>query len=489
MNRDILLVLCLSGLAQLAGFGKAVLITYYFGVGALLDGYYLAQAIPAMLAGVLVGFFQTGFMPLYSAHVARGERELARELLGSALGFATVVGLSISLMVSVSAPALVAALVGSDEAAIRKPAVVALQVLASLLLLNALVDCVGLALNAHRRFAVAAAAPTVNALASSAILAAAPEWGLANLIAGTLVGVLLQLVVVLTAAYRAGIQVARGRSGQVQQILSGGGAMLPGLLLSNLGTFVPQAFAVRLGEGAVTALSLAARIHGALTQVFAIALSTVLLSHFAQAVARQDTARVAASLREGFPTVRALGIIVALWVAIAGSGFVALIFERGAFDSAATAAVAVAWLCMAVGLVPIVWGIALAKVLQAMQLGAVLSRVSALALAVLTAACAVGVALESLPIIAYGTVLSYAATAVALAGAVNGRLSLRGRTADRLPSGFGIFVVLSVVGLALSQLSAAIASTAATVLVTIAAVGFALGVAFRYLRRRGVDGS
>lgn len=487
MNRDILLVLLLSGLAQLAGFGKAVLITYYFGIGALLDGYYLAQAIPAMLAGVVVGFFQTGFMPIYSAHVARSEREAAREMLGSALRFAAILGLSISVLISVTAPTLVAALVGSDEAGIGKPAVVALQALAFLLMLNALVDCLGLALNAHRRFAVAAAAPAVNALVSSAILAAAPEWGLANLIAGTLIGVLLQLVVVVIAVYRAGIQVARGRSSQVHQILSGGSAMLPGLLLSNVATFVPQAFAVRLGEGAVTALSLAGRLHGALTQVFAIALSTVLLSHFAQALARQETARVAASLREGFPTVRALGIIVALWVAMAGSGFVALIFERGAFDSAATAAVAAAWLCMAVGLVPIVWGIALAKVLQAMQLGAVLSRISALALAVLTAACAIGVALESLPVIAYGTVLSYAATAVALAAAVNGRLSLSVRSADRLPSGFGIFVILSLAGLAVFHSASAFASTAATVLVTIAALGLAIGVALRYLRKRGVD--
>lgn len=488
MNRDILLVLLVSSLAQLAGFGKAVLITYYFGVGALLDGYYLAQAIPAMLAGVLVGFFQTGFMPLYSAHIARGEHEAARSMLGSALGLATSIGLAISLLVSVVAPGLVTALVGSDEAVIAQPAIVALRVLAFLLLLNALVDCLGLALNAHRRFVAAAAAPIVNALVSSAILAAAPEWGLVNLIAGTLIGVLLQLLVVLIAAYRDGIYVARGRSGQMQQILRGGGPMLPGLLLSNAGTFVPQAFAVRLGEGAVTTLTLAGRIHGALTQVFAIALSTVLLSHFAHAIARGETARVATSLREGFPTVLALGVIIALWVALAGTGLVALVFERGAFDSAATRAVAVAWLCMAVGLVPIVWGIALAKVLQAMQLGAVLSRVSALALAVLAAACALGVAFDSLPMIAYGTVLSYAATAVALAAAVNGRLSLSGRTGERLPSGFGIFVVLSIVGLALSQVAFVFASTAATVIVTVAALAIAVGTASRYLRSRGVIG-
>jgi len=487
VNRDILQVLVLSSLAQLAGFGKAVLITYYFGVGALLDGYYLAQAIPAMLAGVLVGFFQTGFTPLYSAHLARGEHDEAAALLGTAVLLAAGVGLAVSTLISALAPTLVAAL-ASDGAAIAAPAVTALQALSFLLLLNALVDCIGLALNAHHRFAAAAAAPIVNALSASAILAAAPEWGLTNLIVGTLSGVLLQLIVVLGAAHRAGIRVARGRDAQLPKILRSGATMLPGLVLSNIAMFVPPAFAVRIGDGAVTAFSLASRLHGALTQVFAMALSTVLLSHFAQALARNEAAQIATSLRQGFPTVRGLGVIVALWVALAGAGVVAMVFQRGAFDAAATSAVAAAWLWMSIGLVPIVWGIALAKVLQAMQLGGVLSKVSALSLAVLAAACTLGVAFDSLPMIAYGTVLSYAATSLVLAAAVNRRLSLDSRGKERLPSGFGIFVALSLVGLALAQASTKFESTTATVLATIAAAATGIFVAWRYVSRRGVNG-
>ncbi len=488
VNRDILLVLVLSSLAQLAGFGKAVLITYYFGIGTLLDGYYLAQALPAMLAGVFVGFFQTGFVPIYSAHLARGEQEDAQALLGSALALMAVVGAAVSGALSLLAPAFVVALAGGSQAAITDPAVTALRALAFLLLLNALVDCLGLALNSHRRFAAAAAAPIVNAFVSSAILAAAPQWGLTNLIAGTLIGVLFQLVVVLTAAHRAGIRLRRGRLSQATRILRGGGTMLPGLLMSNVAVFVPPAFAARIGDGAVTALSIAGRIHGALTQVFAMALSTVLLAHFAQAVARNETAEIVASLRNSFPAVRLLGIIIVLWVGLAGGGVVGLAFERGAFDSAATAAVATAWLCMAVGIVPIVWGIALAKVLQAMQLGGVLSRVSALSLLVLTSACALGVRLNSLPIIAYASVLAYAATAVALAGAVNGRLAPDGRKGERLPSGFATFLALSLLGPSLAQAAPAFASTSTTVFITLAALMAVLGAAWRHVWRNRASG-
>jgi putative peptidoglycan lipid II flippase len=478
VNRDILQVLVLSLLVQLASFAKAILITYYFGVGALLDGYYLAQAIPAMCAGVLVGFFQTGFAPLYSAHLARKEDDKAASLLGGALTLAASIGLGVSIAISVLAPTLVSALVGAQGTAITAPAVTALRALAFLLLLNAVVDCVGLALNAHHRYVATTAAPIVNALSATAILAAAPDWGLTNLIAGTLAGLLLQLIVVLGAAHRAGIRLAGARYDQVAETIRTGAAILPGVAFSNLALLLPSTFAARIGEGAVSAFSIASRLHGALTQVLAIALSTVLLPHFAHAIASDESRRVVDWLRIAFPTICALGIVLVLWVGLAGPGAVALIFERGSFDAAATTSVASVWLWLTVGLFPSVWGIALAKVLQAMQLGGLLSWIAALSIASLFGFSYIGVALDSLNVVAYAVALAASASAVAFASIAGSRLTHAGAPPTAVPTGLPVFVAATAIAMAISNtpsyfktpLSAAVATLFLVVIVVLVGV-------------------
>lgn len=485
MNRDIFNVLVWASIAQVAGFGKAVLITYFFGVGPLLDGYYLAQTIPAMLAGIVIGVFQTGFTPLYSAHLVRGAHDDAAALLGSSLTLAAGVCVAVSVVVSALAPMLITALVGGASGAAMVPGITALRALAFLLLLNALVDCLGLALNAHHRYGAAAAAPIVNAAVASAILLAVPQWGLLNLIVGTLVGALCQLAVVLAAAHRASIRVVWGRHTELRLALRSGVAILPGLGFSNLALLVPSAFAARIGDGAVAALAIANRLHGALTQVLAIALSTVLLPHFARAIARGDGARVAADLRNGFPAVAALGAVAAIWVAVAGPGVVALIFERGAFDATATLAVARAWLWLTAGLIPTVWGIALAKALQALQLGVLLSRISGLALLVLLGICAVGVAQRELAVIAAAIGLSALVAASACASAAGPYLASETSRERRLPSGTLVTLMVFALSYGLSIVAPETLSRPFVIAVTAALVCVAVAIA---LKSRWVQG-
>ncbi len=137
MTRDIARVLTLSALTQIAGFGKSVLIAYYFGVNAELDGYYLAQAIPALFSSVSTLFLQTGLLTVYVNHLARGESEAAAALLARILLALAALGIAISAVVSASAPTLVSLIAPDASASVQDSAVTSLRILAFLLLLNA----------------------------------------------------------------------------------------------------------------------------------------------------------------------------------------------------------------------------------------------------------------------------------------------------------------------------------------------------------------
>jgi putative peptidoglycan lipid II flippase len=376
MRRDIARVLSLTAIAQVAAFGKSILIAYYFGIGVQLDGYYLGQAIPVTITGILMGFLQTGFLTVYAGQLAKAETHAAAALLGRMLAVLTLVGVITGIVLSAAAPWIVSLLAPDSASSVQDAAVASLRVLAFLLLLNSLVDCLSLALSAHGSFAVAAFAPTANALVASALLAALPDWGLHNLIWGTLLGFFVQLTLVAAEVRRRGITVIWNVRVKLASVATAGASIVPGLVFANLSVLVPQIIAARMGDGAVATFSFAARLHGAATQVLAMALSAVLLPYFAHAVGRGDHAAIVAALRKGFPIIALIVVAALLWVGLVGDHFVSLIFEHGAFDKTATTAVSVTWFWLTVGLLPAIWGVVLAKVLQALRLGGTMSLIA-----------------------------------------------------------------------------------------------------------------
>ena len=361
MRRQLAAVFFLSGLAQFAAFAKSVLIAYYFGIGKDLDGYFLAQALPVTLAGIVAGFLQTGLLPIYAGHVARQEFDAAASLLARILVAVAVFGAIVSVATSVASPYLISWIAPEVSAPVHQAAVWSLRVLAFLLLLNALVDCLSIALNAHGAFVVAALAPTINALVSGTLLFVLPEWGLANLIWGALIGLVGQLALVAYEIRRQRIRLLWKADADLKPVALAGASIVPGLIFAQLSGLIPQIVAARLGDGAVATFAFAMRLHGALVQVLAIALSTVLLPHFAHIVGRGEHRLIAGLLRKGFPIFALLSLAVLIWIGLVGGSFVAVVFERGEFDHSATASVTTTWLWLAAGLLPTTWGIVLAR--------------------------------------------------------------------------------------------------------------------------------
>jgi putative peptidoglycan lipid II flippase len=380
VNRDIAATMALATVAQLAAFGKSILVAYYFGIGTDVDGYYLAQLIPMTLAGIVTGFLQTGFLTVYTGQLATDRIDAAAALLGRTLQAVAVTGLAFSLIIAVTAPWLLQLLAPGAAPAARDAAVFSLRALAFLLVLNALADCLGLALNAHRSFGLAALAPTANAFVASVLLMSAPDWGLANLVAGTLLGVIAQLLLVAYGMRLKHIKIAWSLDSEWREVLRVGSSIIPGLVFANASAAVPTLVAASLGEGVVAAFSVALRLHGAATQAFTIALSTVLLPHFALAIGRADDRFIRNWLASAFFPTSIVAFAAVLWVGLEGHSFVSIVYQRGAFDASASHMVAVSWFFLTLGLFPSAWGVSIAKVLQALRLGGIMSGIALLVL-------------------------------------------------------------------------------------------------------------
>jgi peptidoglycan biosynthesis protein MviN/MurJ (putative lipid II flippase) len=366
MTRDLNLVVVLSVAAQIAAFFKSILIAYFFGVSAELDGYFLAQVVPALVTGTAAGILQSSFLPTYVRLKDGGHVAEASALAGRLAQIIILVGAALAALVALSAPQLVRITAPLADPTVASAAVYSLRVLSLLLLLNALADFLALLLNAELRFATAALAPIANAGIASAFLVMAPELGLANLVWGTLLGLAAQLAILAYGLARARIPLAlRGGGNEAREVARLCAAALPAVLIASTAANLPALLAATLGAGAVSAFSYAWKLNQAATQAAGVAIGTVLLPHFAGMLARRDHSSIRAALAHVVPLVFAVAGIALVWIWVAGEPFLRTAFQRGRFSEKDVEYVHRLWLILALGLAPSIASIALAKVIQA----------------------------------------------------------------------------------------------------------------------------
>jgi len=382
MRRDIINVMICGLLAQITGFIKLLLIARYFGISAELDGYYLALAIPALIQGFITGAIQTGFVPVYISLRSKGKNNEARTLAAAVFYRLFLFLFALSLLLSIFSENIIDWLTPTSTIAVQQAAITSLLILAFSALLNGLIDYFSLLLNAHHRYVAAALGPAINAIVASSILFMWPEWGINNLILGLMIGMLLQLVISLLVSYKSGIRIRllsfiwrHASLGRVYQLTL---PILLGVALANANNTIIQFFAATIGDGGVSILGYANRLHGVFLQVVIMGVSAVLLPNFASLVAEDKRKQLHVVLQNTFRMSLLIGIVMVIAISAMGADIVTLLLQRGRFDQQATENVTFIWLIYTFGLFPIAWGIFISKYIQAVQKPWIITRLAVL---------------------------------------------------------------------------------------------------------------
>jgi putative peptidoglycan lipid II flippase len=329
--------------SRLTGFIRDIALAAVMGVGPVADAFVVALRIPNHFRAIFgEGAFNNAFVPTYA-------RVLEQDGPPAAGSFASRIS---TLMLAVQAVLLVVALMAmpwvvtllapgfSADPAKFDLAVTLTRITFPYLLFITLVTILSGVLNAHERFAAAAAAPVLLNLSLVAALAVAflfPSAGHAAAWGVALAGV-LELLLVWGASKRAGIAPGIERP-RLDAAMKGFFRILGPAVIGSAGVqlamFADTIIASFLPTGAVSSLYYADRLYQLPVGVIGIAAGTVLLPEMSRRIAVGDVAGAHAAQN------RSVGFTLALTAPF----FVAFLtlpdlimtalFERGAFDAAA----------------------------------------------------------------------------------------------------------------------------------------------------------
>ena len=345
--------------SRVLGFARDILIAAFMGAGPVADAFFVAFKFPNLFRRLFAeGAFNAAFVPQFAgtlatrgqtAAVAFAEATLA-VMVSVLVPFTVLAMLTMPWLMVVIAPGFLAA---PETFAL---AVELTRITFPYLLFMALVALLAGVLNSLERFAAAAAAPIVlNIILIAALVLLrgvlptaghALAWGVAA--AG-----IAQFVMVAVACERAGVGLRLPRPRLTPQVRKMLRLMVPGAIgagVVQINLLIDTILASTLPAGAISYLYFADRVNQLPLGVVGVAVGIALLPLLSRQLRAGDLAAAADSQNRAIEVALLLTVpAAAALVAIPGP-IVLVLFERGAFDPAATLATARALGAFALGL-------------------------------------------------------------------------------------------------------------------------------------------
>jgi putative peptidoglycan lipid II flippase len=346
-------------LSRVFGFVRDILTAAILGAGPVADAFFVAQRLPNLFRSLFAeGAFSAAFVPLFAGTMAEHGKEAARIFAEDALAVLLAALLGFVLLGEIFMPAIMAVIAPgfSEDPAKFGLAVELARITFPYLLFIALVALQGGVLNSVDRFAAAAATPILlNLFLITAILLMDRfGWRDGHALAWAVTGAgFAQFLWLLSSCARAGLALRLPFPRLTPGVRRTLAVMAPGTFgagVTQLNLLISTALASLLPTGAVSYLYYADRLNQLPLGVVGIAVGTAILPPLSRQVRLGQVADAAATQNRGLELALLLTLPAAVALAVLAKPILLVLFQRGAFTAADTAATAEALAVYAAGL-------------------------------------------------------------------------------------------------------------------------------------------
>jgi putative peptidoglycan lipid II flippase len=349
--------------SRILGVVREQVLAAYFGAGNAMDAYNVAFRIPNLVRDLFAeGAMSAAFVPTFTRKLAADGKEPAWRLGNSVVNALIVITGLLVVLGMVFADQLVGAFAGEYREVPGKFELTVLltRIMLPFLTFVAIAAAVMGMLNSLRHFFIPALSPAMfnvaTILCAITLVPLMPRLGWPAITAiaiGTLLGGVAQLALQWPLLRKEGFSYRPAiawRDEGLRRVLVLMGPGTVGVAATQVNVFVNTVLATSEGTGAVSWLNFAFRLMYLPIGLFGVSIATATLPAVSRHAAAHDTAAVRHTIADGLTLMLMLNIPATAGLLALATPIVRLIFERGAFTAADTAATAAALQFYALGL-------------------------------------------------------------------------------------------------------------------------------------------
>jgi putative peptidoglycan lipid II flippase len=346
-----------TAISRVVGLGREVITAGLYGVTADYNTYVSVSVVPNLIRQLFAdAAISAAFVPVLTALLAAGDVERARRLTGTLLGFMLAVVGAVCLVLILASTPVVKTIYPELTATSHMTQLAAhyLQILVPTVLVLALAGVLTGVLYAHERFTMPAVVSIVwNLVIIAFMVVWHAQWGVYALAWGTLVGTVVELVLLGLAMRAAGEPLTLNfhfRDPYLRRVLA---LMVPitiTLGILNFNALIDTYFAQYVSDHAAAEIGYSFRLYQLPQGIFAVTIGTILFPTLSRFAAQKNMDEFRETLSLGVRQMIYVSLPFLAWFTILAVPIVRLVYQRGTFDAAATQEVAWALAAFTLGL-------------------------------------------------------------------------------------------------------------------------------------------
>lgn len=341
--------------SRILGFVREQAIAGQFGATGQTDAYQIGFTVPFLICGMLDAFVGTPFLPVFTQHLTEGNVKKAWEVSYLSATFVITVGLILAIFGFFSAEWLVTLIAPGFMGETFHQAVRCTRIIFPGIIFVFLSTLAGAILNSFKNFTIPAMAPLVQNIVVICCILTLTHMGVISLAVGMLLGMICLCLIQFPSLYNMGMRFRLNfrffKDPEFRKVTRLALPVIAGSIFGKLYVLVDRRLASLLTEGSIAALSFADTIRMLPQELFISAVATVLFPALSEKSAQNDREGVRDTLMYGLRLAALVTIPSAVGLAVLREPIVRIIYQRGAFDEAATAATASAVLCYSSGII------------------------------------------------------------------------------------------------------------------------------------------
>ncbi len=341
-------------LGRFAGFIRETFIAAKFGASMATDAFLVAYTLPNILGITITGAFNAAFIPVFTQKLLGEDREKAWRLASSMLNLVFLVFSAISVLGIIFAPVVVKLMAPGFNGQAVQLTVDLMRIMFPALIFLALVGLTSGMLNALNHFLMPSLGPLVSSLAIiGSLFILTPAMGVYGLAVGTLAGFAGQFLITMPELVKRKFHYTMHLDYRDPDIRRIGELIVPVLIgvgIGQINIIIDRILASGLSEGSISALNYAYRLMQLPLGLFVAAISVPIFPALSAYAAKNEMDRLKDALVKGMNVFALIMIPASVGLMVLSTPIVRLLFERGAFDRADTAATAIALVFYSLGL-------------------------------------------------------------------------------------------------------------------------------------------
>ena len=334
MKRTALLVMIITILSKIFGFGREIALSYVYGASAITDAYLVSQTVPYVIFSIISAGIVTGFIPLYSRILNEQGQLVAHKYtnnLSSTLLFLASIIVAIVLLFTQPIVKIFASGFNGEtlELAIRFTRISVFGIYFS-----AFIKIFASFLQIHENYIIPALLGFPMNLLTIASLLISKKISLYVLAIGGVLATASQLLLLIPFVRKTGYKyqpVLNLKDEYIKTMIIIALPVIAGQSVNQINVLVDKTLASGIAVGGISALNYASRLNDFVQGLFVASISTVLYPMISKMAAEDNMKGLKASISEAISVINLLVIPATIGAMIFSKEIVTLLFGRGAF--------------------------------------------------------------------------------------------------------------------------------------------------------------